>query len=131
VRDEVAKRWGCTILFKENEEMPTNESKPMSKTAFVLSQSRRLSARDVAERAKKAGLTINEKYVYVVRSNARRKKGGRGRGRGRAAVAAPAASIGTPAEREFRRLAIQLGVKKAEELLSDTKKKVASLIAGK
>lgn len=111
--------------------MPTNESKPMSKTAFVLSQSRRLSARDVAERAKKAGLTINEKYVYVVRSNARRKKGGRGRGRGRAAVAAPAASIGTPAEREFRRLAIQLGVKKAEELLSDTKKKVASLIAGK
>ena len=99
-------------------------AKPVqSKTAFVLSQSSSMPAKEVAEKAKKAGMVISDKYVYVVRSNARRK--GRAK-RGRPALVPLAPT--TPSEREFRRLALELGVRKAEALLSDTKKKVAALI---
>ena len=96
---------------------------PVNKSAFVRSLSNKLSAKDVIERAKKQGLTLNEKYVYVVRSNARRKtkspKPSREEDTG-------ASNTGA----EFRRLAIELGMQKAERLLSDTKKKIAAIIAG-
>jgi hypothetical protein len=70
-----------------------------------------------------------DKYVYVVRSNAR-KKSGRRRGRKPAVVVVADAPAPTPNEKEFRRLTLELGVKKAETILSATKKRLADIISG-
>lgn len=108
---------------------PEKPAKRRSKTAFVLSQPEGMSAKDVVDKAKKAGLTISDKYVYVVRSNARRRARKYKRA-ARRAVVATTTNTGGAGEREFRRLTLQLGFKRAEQLLSDTKKK-AEMIAGK
>ena len=88
--------------------MPTVESNRsaksgMSKSAFVRSLPNRLPAKEVVELAKKEGLRLSDKYVYVVRSNARRKGGRRGRRRISAVVVVGKA---TGTEKEFRRLAL-------------------------
>lgn len=100
---------------------------PVSKSAFVRSLHRSLPAKKVVDRAKKQGIDLNEKYVYVVRSNDRRKAESRKRSR---RVRQPADTGESRTEADFRRLAIELGLQKAERLLSDTKKKVAAIIAG-
>ncbi len=112
--------------------MASGQEKPAklkSKSAFIRSQPDHLPAKEVVERAKKMGWSIGEKYVYVIRSSARKKAGKRKLGRPPGSAAPSAA--GTASEREFRRLALQLGLKRADELLSDTKKKSADLISGK
>ena len=113
--------------------MPTAQEKPAkapkSKTAFVMSLSEDLPAKEVVDRAKKLGMEISDKYVYVVRSNARKRSKKR-RGPGRPPGSTSTAS-GTPGEREFRRLALDLGVKKAEQLMADLKKFAAEIVAGK
>ena len=53
----------------------SNDAKPQSKTAFVLSQPAGLSAKEVSAKAKAAGLAITEAYVYTIRSSAKRKAG--------------------------------------------------------
>lgn len=50
-------------------------AKPQSKTAFVLGQPAGLSAKEVSAKAKAAGLTITEAYVYTIRSSAKNKAG--------------------------------------------------------
>ena len=99
----------------------------VSKSEFIRSQPPRMRAKEVVELAKKQGLDVDHKYVYVVRSNARRKGRNRRRGRPRG-TAAPRMASST--EKEFRRLAIELGLKRAEVILSDTKKRLAAVIAG-
>lgn len=103
-------------------------SKPVSKSEFVRSLPESIPAKEVVERAKKAGLEMSDKYVYVVRSNARKKDGRRRRRK--AAVVVAAAPAATPTEKEFRRLTLELGVKKAETILTDTKKRLADIISG-
>ena len=98
----------------------------MSKSEFIRSQPDRLRAKEIVELAKKHGLDMDDKYVYVVRSNAR-KKGRKRRGR---PPGTAATMMAPPSERDFRRLAVELGVKRAEEILSDTKRRLADLIAG-
>jgi hypothetical protein len=94
-----------------------------SKRAFVLSLPADMPAKEVVERAAAAGMKLKDTYVYVVRSNSRVRKGAsakRGAGRG---------STGA-AETEFRRLAIELGLEKSKELLEQTERKLADVIAG-
>ena len=111
--------------------MPSTQEKPrktrQNKTAFVKSLPADMSAKEVVDRAKKQGMMLGEKYVYVVRSNARRKTG---RPKASTKVAPDSMATSGP-EKEFRRLALELGVKRAELLLSDTKKKIADIIAGR
>lgn len=95
---------------------------PMSKSAFVRSLPKNLSAKQAVERAKKRGIELNEKYVYVIRSNDKRKA--RSRKPSRLAKTGKSRT-----EIEFRRLAIELGLERAEQLLSETRKKVAAIIA--
>jgi len=116
--------------------MPTETkaaSPKQNKSAFVRNLPPKLPAKEVVARAKKAGITLSEKYVYVIRSNSHKKRRGAGRGPGRP-VGRPRMSVGggptTGAEREFRRLAIEIGVRRAEEILGETRKKVALIIAG-
>ena len=99
----------------------------MSKSEFIRSQHGRMRAKAVVELGKKQGLDFDDKYVYVVRSNARKK--GRGRRRGRPPGRATTKKAPST-EADFRRLAVELGVKRAEEILSDTKKRLMELIAG-
>lgn len=47
-----------------------------SKHGWVMKQPRTLSAKEVSERAAKAGLTISPSHVYTIRSTARRAKNG-------------------------------------------------------
>ena len=107
--------------------MPTQEKagatrRPMSKTAFVLSLPADTPAKEVVERAKRNNMKISDKYVYVVRSNAKRKAGAR-KGRGRQADGGL-----QNAETRFRKLAVELGLGKAEALLEDTRRRVANAI---
>ncbi len=109
--------------------MATVQEKPaksLTKTAFVKSFPSSMPAKMVVEKAKKAGMTISDKYVYVVRSNARRKPGKKRNGTVRNEQSNGLIST----EREFRRLVLELGVRKSELLLSELKKSVAALIAG-
>ena len=114
--------------------MPTVENNrtaksSMSKSEFIRNQPRRMRAKAVVELGKKQGLDFDDKYVYVVRSNARRKGRKTGRPRGRP-PGMTAAKKATSAEKEFRRLAVELGVRRAEAILSATKKRLAAVIAG-
>ena len=102
-------------------------AKAKNKSVFILSQPESASANEVVANAKAAGIKISNAYVYIVRSNARLKAKGRRPAVGSSLAGTVAA---TPAEREFRRLALDLGVKKAEAILFDTKKKVAAIAAG-
>ena len=115
--------------------MPTETTKAASpkqnKSAFVRNLPPKMPAKEVVARAKKAGIGLSEKYVYVIRSNShkKRRRPGRPPGTGNRM----AASSGAPSnsvEREFRRLAIEIGVRRAEEILGETRKKVALIIAG-
>jgi hypothetical protein len=94
-----------------------------SKRAFVLSLPADMPAKEVVERAAKAGMKLKDTYVYVVRSNSKQRKASpakRGAARGSAGSA----------ETEFRRLAIELGLGKSKELLQQTERKLAEVIAG-
>ena len=51
------------------------EGKKISKTAFVLGLPSDMAAADVVEKAKAAGIKLNPKYVYVIRSQAKGKNG--------------------------------------------------------
>jgi hypothetical protein len=101
------------------------------KTRFVLSQPPGTRARDVVEAAKGAGIDISEKYVYIVRSNAKRKaRKRRGRPPGRPPRAASeAGDKGDSQEIKFRRMLVELGLVKAEQLLAETKSKLVAAIS--
>jgi hypothetical protein len=97
-----------------------------SKTGFVKSLPEDTPAKEVVERAKKLGLAIGERYVYVVRSIARRKAKESTNGSAEASL-----SAGTSKEQLFRRLVLDLGVDKVEQLLAEAKKGLAAFVAGK
>jgi hypothetical protein len=106
--------------------MPKRKRRSKNKAAFILNLSSDLPGKEVVERARAAGIELTEQYVYIARSNAR-KKAGMGRGRKKAAaVSAPDGS--SACEREFRRLAVEMGVSKADAVLEETKKRLAKLI---
>jgi hypothetical protein len=60
-------------------------AKPVNKTAFVKHLPKAMSAKEVVAKAKAAGITLTEMYVYSIRSKskARKASGGPKRGPGR------------------------------------------------
>ena len=103
----------------------------MTKTAFVKSQPASLSAKEVVEKAKAAGITITDKYVYNIRSVAKMTKSAAKRGRPKGSknkapspkITKRVASSGDD-ELAFRRLVLSIGLPKAEAYLSDLKASV-------
>ncbi len=94
----------------------------VNKTQFVLNLPEQMSARDVVEEGKKQGITLSEKYVYVIRSNARKPGAavGVGRGRGRAAAAgAPSRAAAGPLEAQLRSAIAELGLARARQVFKD------------
>ena len=111
--------------------MPSVKSRGVpSKSAFVRSQPRNLSAREIVERGKRSGIELTEKYVYVIRSNEKRKVTAKSRAKRPGRARTRSIGRGKNVEAQFRRLAIEMGLARAEQVLADTKKKVASIIAG-
>ncbi len=123
-------------------------AKKPSKTAFVRALPADMSAKDVVAKAKGAGLKISEAYVYTIRSSTRARKGGapnnkaggakRGPGRppgskNRASGGARV-SVGSggarSVETSFRKLVLDLGIRRSRELLDDVESKLQRLIAG-
>lgn len=105
-----------------------------TKTAFILSQPLEMLAKDVIEAGKKVGHDFSDKYVWGVRSSAKRAKGavaqvvkavssaattpkrGPGRPRKNAETNGSLASGGS-LEAQFARMAVDIGVARAEAIL--------------
>lgn len=124
---------------------------PVTKTGFILSFPESTPAGEVVAKGKEKGLAFSEKYVWAIRSSARRKGGGgrraarsaapravapgrRGPGRPRRTAAAPAAASGGgggggSAERQFLTLVLDIGLRRAEELMSGIRARLAAVAA--
>jgi hypothetical protein len=114
----------------------------MNKAAFIKSLPTTMSAKEVAAKAKSAGLTLAEKYVYRIRSKMRaaQRTHGRVAQRGmsgptshivtnrRQARSTGRSSGGT--ESTFRRLIFELGSERAHSLLKEFESKLSRLIEG-
>lgn len=114
--------------MQTNVKLPPRNRTRSKAVAFVLSQPNDMPAKEVAAKAREAGLKLRDQYVYVIRSKAkqtRRFKVGRPRA---STLILVGRARGT--ESEFRRLALELGIGRAKELLRDTEQKVAAVIAG-
>lgn len=101
-------------------------SKKVNKTQFILGLPK-LSAAEVVEKAKKAGIKLNDKYVYNIRSHAKvakgskKKKLGRPKGSTNVKKAATRGGVskvnGSSQESIFVNAALDLGLGRAEEIL--------------
>ena len=124
-------------------------SKGQSKSDFIRGFNPSASAAEVVAAGQKAGVTMSAAYVYNVRNAARKKAGqppmrpGRPKGSGRskgavvstarkrssARVVARAAS-GSALEANFRRMALELGLARASQLVKELEAGVDALIKG-
>ncbi len=114
--------------------MPKTKSKSPNKSAFVRGLPENLSAKDVVTKAKAAGMTLTENYVYTIRSAAKNKskKGGTGRGPGRpkgSTSSSTSVSNGS-LEQRFIEAALELGLGNAEKLLGKVRNRIKSVALG-
>ncbi len=99
--------------------MANNKKKPgVSKVEFVRGLPATMTANEVSQKAKDAGLRITPGYVYEIRSSAKRK----------AARRLPAAPASPDAR--FRQIVLDLGIARARELLVEVEAALKALIAG-
>ncbi len=96
--------------------MSRPKKKPQSKVSFVRALPESLTANEVSEKARQAGLKITPGYVYEIRSSAKRR------------AAKPTAA--TSPDAAFRRLVLDLGVVRAKALLADVEKALQALVSG-
>lgn len=103
-----------------------------AKAAFVRSHPN-ASAKDIVALAAKVGLKLTVNHVYNIRSTSgiSRRKGGT------VAHATPPLASGKPgkvdpaAEAQFRRLVLEIGVRRAGKLLREIEAKLAAIVAGR
>ena len=106
----------------------TGGKRTVNKSQFVREQPTDMTARAVVDKAKAAGITLSEKYVYNIRAkaNARRRSGKPGRpGRPKGSKSKPHANgVGGSLEAKLVDIALDLGLGKAEALLSRLRSKI-------
>ena len=105
----------------------------LSKREFVESMPNDMPAKQVITEAAKKGMTITSSYIYTLRSGGAKKAGGstgarRGRRPGISSVVSNAGGSGQ--EKQFMRLAIDLGLSRAEALLGNVRRRLESLSLG-
>lgn len=93
----------------------TTAKPPMTKTDFVRTQCN-VPAKDVVARAAKQGLKLTEKYVYVIRSQAKAKAAGKSRTT--RVTFLGVANSGTD-ESTLRRAIAELGLTRARQVLDE------------
>jgi len=115
--------------------MPKKNHKPkVNKSAFVRDLPATLSAAEVVQKAKAAGITITDKHVHVIRSNARMAKAGPARRRGRppkvemAKTKSQETGRGSSLAVQFVDAALDLGLARAEELLANLRGKLTHVV---
>jgi hypothetical protein len=109
-----------------------------SKRDFLEGLPAESTAAELMARAKEAGISISPSYAYAFVAERKKKKGGkpgpkRGARRGRPPAAEVAARGnggtrgGSPIDRQFLALALELGVRRSEELLQRLKANLGAL----
>jgi hypothetical protein len=125
--------------------MPKKSSKSAkpakpTKASFVRAIPTSVPAKEVVAKAKAAGMTLSEKHVYVIRSDAKKrsakKKAGGGSAKGNAghstlAAKSVASSGGGANETNFRKLVLALGIPKSRSLVTDVERRLNQLISGR
>ena len=109
------------------------KKKKISKTAFILNLPETLSAEEVVKKAKSAGIKVNDKYVYNVRSQARNKA----KAKKKVKVKKSKVKNGKPkiradvggSEETFVNMALEIGLSRAENLLSETRRIASEAVA--
>lgn len=97
----------------------------LNKSAWIREQPKSLSAKEVVDAAKKAGITLTDAQVYTARSTGNKPKGKPGPKPGSKPTPRAAAANGTnDNELMFKRLVLSIGLPKAEAYLSDLKRSV-------
>jgi hypothetical protein len=121
---------------KTSKKSAAESSKSINKTAFVLELPPDMSAKEVIDKGKAAGIKLTDRYVYSIRSKAKVRGGtpgrrGRPRGTGnKGAILATGrgGSGGGALESRFFDVALDLGLSKAESLLSNLRARVKQAI---
>jgi hypothetical protein len=104
-------------------------SKPVTKTAFVLSLPKTLSAKEVIAKGKAAGISLSAAHVYAIRSASKSaKKSKRGAAAGHAPTTHARGHHG--AEDLLRAVAAELGLANAMAILQAEHHKVQRLLGG-
>lgn len=90
-----------------------------SKTKFILSFPGDTPAKEIVEKAQENGVEFSEKYVYVVRSNAKvaaQKRAARGAG---PVLVRGGTTSAAGLEAQLRRIIAELGLARARQVFSD------------
>lgn len=90
-----------------------------SKTKFILSFPGDTPAREIVEKAQATGVQFSEKYVYVVRSNAKVAAQKRAARSGQVAARALSAAADGALESQLRKVIAELGLARARQIFSD------------
>jgi outer membrane biosynthesis protein TonB len=120
----------------------SSKAEKPTKASFVRAIPSSVPAKEVVAKAKAAGMTLSEKHVYVIRSDAKKrskKKAAKGSApkassSGQSSVAAKTVTSNTSggaAETSFRKLVLALGIPKSRALVSDVERRLNQLISGK
>jgi hypothetical protein len=101
----------------------------VNKSAFVRSLPGTLSAAEVISRARSKGIKLSAAQVYTIRANARRKAENGGSTRDRTAIGAVVkrrrTASGGGSEAAFLQMALELGLLRAENILSSLRDRAA------
>ena len=112
----------------------TAAPKKQTKTAYVLSLPRTLSAKEVVAKGKAAGISLSDAHVYAIRSAKKRKAGGKATKTShqkRTAHATPKKNHGGhKAESLLKAVASELGLSNAMAILEAEHKMVQRLMGG-
>src|SRR5689334_24707194 len=96
----------------------------VNKSQFVREQPTSMTAKQVVSKAQDAGISLSEKYVYNIRAKANSRKRTPGRRPGRPPKAAKLAAANSGLEARLVDIALEIGIGKAEALLSRLRSKI-------
>jgi len=121
----------------------TSKPAKITKASFVRGIPSSVPAKEVVAKAKAAGMTLSEKHVYVIRSDAKKRSKKRGGAlKSTSASSAPSTASAAPKssssssgggsnETNFRKLVLAIGIPKAKSLVSDVERRLNELISGR
>lgn len=105
--------------------------KAVNKSAFIRAQPASLSAKEVVAKAKSAGFTVTDAFVYTIRSQAKKAKAPKGPKPAGAVVAMPSgakrgrppksSTVAASHEQQVRKMALTIGIVAVESIVKKIK----------
>jgi hypothetical protein len=96
----------------------------VNKSAWIRALPRTMSAKDVVDKAKGAGIKLSIAQVYTTRSMAKKKGSAPKRAAAKAPARAKAAGVRGNDQLTFKRLVLSIGLPKAEAYLQELRRSV-------